>query len=134
MGNLKLFPHPEKGGIMPDPKNHGLSDNSLGAIAYIAVVPAIFFLAISPYNKSAYVRYHAWQSTTLSALAFILCLVLSLIPALHTYFEFIALLGLYAVILLGWILVSIWCAVRALNGKRIKLPLLGAWAEQQSSK
>ena len=119
---------------MPDTKQSGLSENSIGAVAYITVVPAIFFLAISPYNKSAYVRYHAWQSTTLSAVAFILCLVLSLIPALHTYFEFIALLSLYAVILLAWILVSIWCAVFALNGKRTKLPLLGAWAEQQSKK
>ena len=38
---------------MPDPNKSGFTDNSLGAIAYITVVPAVFFLAISPYNKSA---------------------------------------------------------------------------------
>jgi uncharacterized membrane protein len=132
VGNLKLFSHPEKGGIMPDPKNHGLSDNSLGAIAYITAVPALFFLAISPYNKSAYVRFHAWQSTVLFALTFILYSILSLFPMLNTYFESLVYLGLYLLVLLVWILVSIWCAICALNGKRFKLPFIGAWADQQS--
>jgi uncharacterized membrane protein len=134
VGNLKLFSHPEKGGIMPDPKNHGLSDNSLGAIAYITVFPALFFLAISPYNKSAYVRFHAWQSTVLFALTFILYFVLSFFPMLNTYLESLVYLGLYLLILIVWTLVSLWCVICALNGKRFKLPLIGAWAEQQSSK
>jgi uncharacterized membrane protein len=119
---------------MPDPKKSGLSDNSLGAISYITVVPAIFFLAISPYNKRAYVRFHAWQSVVLSALGFILCLVLSFFPAVNTYLQSIVYLGLYMLVWLVWTLVSIWCAICALNGKRFKLPLIGAWAEQQSSK
>jgi uncharacterized membrane protein len=120
---------------MPDSKNHGLSDNSLGALAYITVVPAIFFLAISPYNKSAYVRFHAWQSVVLSALGFILCLVLSFFPTLNTYLEsLVVYLGLYLLVLLVWSLVSLWCAIQALNGKRVKLPVIGAWAEQQSKK
>jgi uncharacterized membrane protein len=135
MGNLKLFPHPEKGGIMPDPKNHGLSDNSLGAIAYITVVPALFFLAIPPYNKKAYVRFHAWQSVVLSVLGFILCLVLSFFPTLNTYLEsLVVYLGLYLLVWLVWTLVSLWCAIQALNGKRVMLPLIGVWADQQSKK
>jgi uncharacterized membrane protein len=119
---------------MPDPKKSGFSDNSLGAIAYITVVPAIFFLAIPPYNKSAYVRFHAWQSTILSVVAFILCLVLSFIPVITTFLESLVFLGLYLLIGLVWALVSIWCAISALNGKRFKLPVVGAWAEQQSNK
>jgi uncharacterized membrane protein len=119
---------------MPDPKNHGLTDNSLGALAYITVVPAIFFLAISPYNKRAYVRFHAWQSIVLFALTFILCCILSFFPMLNTYLESIAYLGLYVLVLLVWLLVSLWCAIQALNGKRVMLPFIGAWAEKQSSK
>jgi uncharacterized membrane protein len=119
---------------MPAPKPSGFSDNSLGAIAYITVVPAIFFLAIQPYNKSAYVRFHAWQSTILSALAFVLCLVLSYFPVLNTYLESIAIWGLYVLVLIVWALVSIWCAIQALNGKRLQLPLIGTWAERQSKK
>jgi uncharacterized membrane protein len=117
---------------MPEPNKSGFSDNSLGAIAYITVVPALFFLAISPYNKSAYVRFHAWQSTVLSAVAFIICLVLSFFPVLNSYFEPIIYLGLYLLILIVWALVSIWCAIEALNGKLRKLPGIGIWAERQS--
>jgi uncharacterized membrane protein len=123
-----------KGGIMPDPNKSGFSDNSLGAVAYLTVVPAIFFLAISPYNKSAYVRFHAWQSTILSAVTFILILVLSLFPALNTYVESIAFWGLSVLILIVWALVSIWCAIIALNGKLLKLPVIGSWAERQSKR
>jgi uncharacterized membrane protein len=119
---------------MPDPKNSGLSDNSLGAIAYITVVPAIFFLAIPPYNKRAFVRFHAWQSTLLFAVTFILYCVLSFFPTLNTYLQSVVYLGLYLLILIVWALVSVWCAISALNGKRVKIPLIGAWAEQQSSK
>ena len=119
---------------MSEPNKSSFTDNSLGAIAYLTVVPAIFFLAISPYNKSAYVRFHAWQSTVLSAIAFLLFMVPSLFPVLNTYIEFIAFLSLYLLILIVWGLVSVWCAIQALNGKPFKLPVIGAWAERQSQK
>lgn len=117
---------------MPDSKQSGLTDNSLGAIAYITVVPALFFLAIAPYNKKAYVRFHAWQSVVLSVVGFILCLLLSFFPALNTYLQSIVYLGLYMLVWLVWTLVSIWCAICSLNGKRFKLPVIGAWAAKQS--
>jgi len=118
---------------MPDSKPSGLSENSLGAIAYITVVPAIFFLAIAPYNKSAYVRFHAWQSTCLFVMAFILSAILSFFP-LYTLFVGAVVMGLSSIVWLVWILISLWCAVRALNGKRIKLWLIGSWAEAQSNR
>jgi uncharacterized membrane protein len=119
---------------MPDPNKSSFTNNSLGAIAYLTVVPAIFFLAISPYNKSAYVRFHAWQSTVFSAVTFILCLVLSLFPPLSTFLASFVVLGLYLLVLIVWGLVSIWCAIKALNGKLFKLPVIGSWAERQSQK
>src|SRR6202034_4422752 len=51
-----------RGGMMPNPKDSGLSDNSIGALAYFTPFPAIFFLAIRRYNKRPYVRFHSWQS------------------------------------------------------------------------
>jgi uncharacterized membrane protein len=134
VGILTLSASP-KGGIMPDQKKSGFSDNSLGAIAYLTIVPALFFLAVSPYNKSAYVRFHAWQSTMLSVMAFILSFVLSFIPALSTsYVGALVVLGVFVLIWIVWVLVSLLCAIRALNGTRIKLPILGAWSEQQAKK
>ena len=43
----------------------GLTDNAAGAIAYFTFIPAVLFLVTEPYNKSSYVRFHAWQSILL---------------------------------------------------------------------
>jgi uncharacterized membrane protein len=118
---------------MPDPKPSGFSDNSLGAIAYITAVPAIFFLAIAPYNKSVYVRYHAWQSIMLTVVAFILTAVLSFFPVFNVNLRPFVFTGLSLPICFVWAFISIWCAVSALNGRRLRLPLIGAWAEKQSN-
>src|ERR1700761_1709422 len=41
----------------------GLTDNVAGALCYLgAFVTGIIFLVISPYNKSRFVRFHAFQS------------------------------------------------------------------------
>jgi uncharacterized membrane protein len=119
---------------MPDPKKSSLSDNSLGAIAYITFVPALFFLGIAPYNKSANVRFHAWQSIILTIVAFILSVLLSLIPVLNTFFGAVTILGLNLLVWILWCIISIWCAISALRGKRLMLPGIGAWADRQSKK
>ena len=117
---------------MPDSIKPGLTDNSLGAIAYITVIPAIFFLAIAPYNKKASVRFHAWQSLILYFVAFILSIILSLVPVLNTLLGAVTILGLSFIVWIVCGIISIWCAICALNGKRLKLPGIGAWAERQS--
>ena len=118
---------------MSDKNQSGLSDNSLGAIAYITVVPALFFLAIAPYNKKAYVRFHAWQSVILFALVFIVSVALSLIPIFSLLLG-VVFGGLCALVWIVWGLISLWCAISALNGKRLKLPLIGGWSERQAGK
>ncbi len=122
---------------MPEPTQSGLSDNALGAIAYITVVPAIFFLAVEPYNKKPYVRFHAWQSIMLSVVAFILTYALRFFLPFTIPFGFLGFLTLNWVasfVGLAFFLVWIWCVLSALNGKRIMLPIIGAWAEKQANK
>ena len=82
---------------MPEPTQSGLSDNALGAIAYITVVPAIFFLAVEPYNKKPYVRFHAWQSIMLSVVAFILTY------ALRFFLPFTIPFGFLGFLTLNWV-------------------------------
>jgi uncharacterized membrane protein len=125
------------GGIMPESKLSSLSDNSLGAIAYITFVPAIAFLAIAPYNKKPYVRFHAWQSIVLSLVAIVLSYILRFLLPYTLPF------GLSGFLILNWIasfvwlaffLVWVWCVISALNGKRLKLPYIGAWSEKQANR
>jgi uncharacterized membrane protein len=112
----------------------GISEKAISAISYLTLIPAVLFLAIAPYNRSETVRFHCWQSIIVSAIAFLANFVLSalrqstsLLPAV----PFLILSGLVGIL---YTIVMIWCAVRALNGKRSKLPLFGAWAERQANR
>jgi uncharacterized membrane protein len=116
-------------------KESGLSDNSIGALAYFTPFPAIFFLAIRRYNKRPYVRYHSWQSLVFNAFVFIYSSVMSyalpLAPMLGAGFFQVA-RWLFVLIWIAIFLVWLWCVVGALNGKRCKLPVIGDWADEQA--
>ncbi|MGA9061175.1 MAG: hypothetical protein WB341_05850 [Terracidiphilus sp.] len=117
---------------MPNPKETGLSDNAIGAIAYFTPVMAVFFLAIRRYNKRPYVRFHAWQSLVFNvfticfgyALAYILPFIRFLGPRVLVAPACLAALAVF--------LLWLWCVISALNGKRFKLPIIGAWADEQA--
>lgn len=120
---------------MSNPKKPGLSDNTIGATAYFTPIPAIFFLAIRRYNKRPYVRFHAWQSVVFFALASLLGYLFGFMLPFAVYAgpRFLPLmhwltLAFWFAIFLAWL----WCVVGALNGKRIKLPVIGAWADEQA--
>jgi uncharacterized membrane protein len=120
---------------MPNPKESGLSDNSIGALAYFTPIPAIFFLAIRRYNKRPYVRFHSWQSLVFSAFVFLFCYVQNFVLGFSTFLGHRPLLGLWWLVALVWaaiFLVWLWCIVGALNGKRCKLPIIGNWADEQA--
>lgn len=105
------------------PAQSGLSDNAAGAIAYITIIPAIVFLVMPPYNTSPYVRFHAWQNIFLCIAAFAISIV-AVIPILGWI---VALIGM-PVLLVCWLI----CLIKALNGAKFKLPLIGDLAEKQA--
>lgn len=120
---------------MSNPRKSGLSDNSIGAMAYFTPIPAIFFLAIRRYNKRPYVRFHSWQSVVFSAFVFLFGNVFVYAlpftrfagPQLFLAIQWLANL-VWIAIFLAWL----WCVVGALNGKNVKLPIIGNWADEQA--
>lgn len=112
----------------------GISENSLGAASYLTVIPAIVFLAIAPYNRSANVRFHAWLSILLGATAFLLNFALNALVQAAPFFSVFVYLSLSMVIGVTYIAVSIFCAIRALHGKHTKLPPFSTWAERQADR
>jgi uncharacterized membrane protein len=107
-----------------EPNQTGLSDNAAGALAYVTIIPAIIFLIVEPYNKNSYVRFHSWQSIFLGIAAFAINIVLTAIPIIGwILIPFIAL-----AFLVIWVIVLI----KALNGQRFKLPIIGNLAEKQA--
>ena len=107
------------------PKQSYSSENSLGALAYIALIPAVFFLLVPRYKKSAYVRFHAWQAIGIAVATVVITYALTLTTplGLFVYMGFT---------LLAWIGLAFtcWlCGMMALRGKIVRLPIIGAWAE-----
>jgi len=115
-----------------NPQKSGLSDNTIGAIAYLSPGPAFFFLAIRRYNKRPYVRFHAWQSIVFDAFVFLFALALKLALPFSKFLGPRVLLGIGCLVSLVVFLLWLWCVVGALNGKRCKLPVIGAWADEQA--
>lgn len=106
------------------------TDNVTGMLAYFTIIPAIIFLVVEPYNKSKFVRFHAWQ-----------CIFFNI--------AWIALwIGLRIVVhipLLGWLTILIWplitlagfiiwliLVLKANQGQMFKLPVIGDMAEKQA--
>jgi uncharacterized membrane protein len=118
---------------MSEPKQSGISDNAAGAIAYITFLPAVAFLILVPYKKSPFVRFHAWQSVYLNFVTLVLSYVLSYVLQWYGAPGLFLAIPTTWLIALFWVLVWAFCAIKALNGKRFKLPIIGALAERQAN-
>ena len=99
-------------------------DPKLAALlSYLAgFVTGIVFLLIEKDNK--YVRFHAMQSTIVSGGLFVLQWVLAFIPFLMMLVPLVGLAGLVL-----WIV----CMVKAYQGEKFKLPIVGDIAERQTA-
>lgn len=103
----------------------GLTPNVAGLLAYLLWIPAIIFLVIEPYNKDKTIRFHSFQALFLGVASIVGLTVLSMIP------------------ILGWILVpfvwlavfivSIYAAIKAYQGQKVMLPVIGPMAEKQAN-
>jgi uncharacterized membrane protein len=100
-------------------------------LAYFTIIPAIIFLVVEPYNRSRFVRFHAFQSIFFAVAWTVLWIALSIIVHLP---------------LLGWLTILIWPLVslaglviwivlllKAYQGQMFKLPIVGDMAEKQAA-
>ena|ERR1035437_172924 len=118
---------------MSEPKQSAFSDNAAGALAWITFLPAIAFLVLAPYKKNSFVRYHAWQSILLAFFTFaVICLVDFVTIHLGWKAQVLSIPIVWAINVL-WLLIWSFCALRVVNKKSVRLPLLGAFAEKQAN-
>jgi len=123
----------------PEPDSAGRTaiarENVAAALAYVTFIPAAFFLVVGPYRKNSFVRFHSVQCLLLWAAAVIVALALKLVtlavfrlpvagPLLVVLLFTVAVLGAF----LLWLVVT----VKALQGEKFKLPLLGEFAAEYS--
>lgn len=107
------------------PAAGGMADNVAGMLAYVTFIPAIVFLAMAPYNRNSFIRFHAFQCIFFSVALFAIHLVLAFIPVIGWLISMLvslAALGLWIVML-----------IKAYQGQRFKLPVIGDMAEKQAN-
>ena len=108
-----------------------MADNVAGMLAYVTIIPAIIFLVIEPYNKSRFVRFHAFQCLFFAIAWTVLWIALSIVAHIP---------------ILGWLTILIWPLVglaglviwvilllKANGGQMYKLPVIGDMAEKQAN-
>jgi uncharacterized membrane protein len=109
---------------MPETTQSGLSDNAAGALAYVTIIPSIIFLVIEPYNRNPFIRFHCWQNIFLCIACVVIDIVLAFIPFVGWILIPIVGLGILAI----WIL----AVVKAYQGQRFMIPVIGPFAAKQA--
>ena len=112
----------------------GMATNLASALCYFPIV-AIIFLLIEPYNKNREVRFHAWQSISLTVVFIVLGIVLGIVFGAFMTVSYGAGIGvgmLMSLLRLGELILFIYLAFRAYNNQRIVLPIIGPFAEKQA--
>ncbi len=102
----------------------GLSDNAAGALAYVTIIPAIVFLLVEPYNKKQFIRFNAWQCIFLFVACVVVEIILGMIPIIGWIILPFFGLGVLALV--------IFLIVKASQGKKLVLPVIGPFAEKQA--
>lgn len=109
----------------------GLTDNAATGLAYLTFIPAIIFLVTAPYNQKPLIRFHSWQSIFYSIVWFVAWAVLAvigMIPILN-----LVDIVLFPLTFLGLVIVWVILLIKAFNGERFKLPVIGDLAEKQAN-
>lgn len=103
----------------------GLQDNVAGLLAYITIIPAIVFLVMEPYNKSRFIRFHAFQ-------CIFLCVALVAADIVSTFIPVIGWMLLYPLISLAGFILAVIAALKAYQNQMWKIPVIGDFAEKQA--
>src|ERR1700693_3325165 len=113
-----------------------LSETLAGALAYFTVIPAIVFLLIEPYKKNRFVRFHSFQCI---GLWLVVVVVGALLRVVGFIVFFIPMFGPLLVWLASGVSIlaflAVWAVlvVKALQGEMFKLPVVGDFAERQTT-
>lgn len=119
----------------PNPAaNSGLSDNVASLLGYIFPVNVIFLL-IEPFKNSRIVRFHCWQGILFAIASIVIQFALTIFSMILAFVSG-ALAGIFSLVTmavsLGILVVWILLLVRAYQGQKWVLPVIGPLAEKQA--
>ncbi len=101
----------------------GLDENVAGFLCYLlGFISGIVFLMVE--KKSGFVRFHAMQSTITFLGLFVISIVIGFIPIIG-----LLVYPIWILSLIVWLILM----VKALQGERYSLPIVGKMAEEKAS-
>jgi uncharacterized membrane protein len=115
-----------------------MSDNLAGLLCYlVGIITGILFLVLEPYNKSKFVRFHAFQSIFFFVAWIAVWIVLAILSTiLHIILGFwtaASLISLvHLVVWLGFFVLWIFLMIKAYQGQKFLLPIIGPIADKQA--
>ncbi|MCA2970861.1 MAG: hypothetical protein INH43_20280 [Acidobacteriaceae bacterium] len=113
-----------------------MPNNVAATLCYaLGIITGVLFLFLEPYNRDRSIRFHAWQSIFTFGGAFALQIGLSIMGLIAT--RIFGLLGfLVGLVSFGVSLLTlglwIFLMVKAYQGERFSLPVIGPLAEQKA--
>jgi uncharacterized membrane protein len=113
-----------------------LPETLAGALAYFTIIPAIIFLLVEPYSKNRFVRFHSYQCIAMSLVALVVGASLRVVGFVVFFIPRLGPLLVWlvsGVIILAFFAVWVVLIVKALQGEMFKLPVLGDFAERQTT-
>ncbi len=123
---------PAAGGPEADSAPIAGSQDVAAALAYITPL-AVLFLVIEPFNKDRLVRFHCMQSLLLFGGLMVGYIGLMILGGVFSFigvgFVFAPLRGL---IVLGFFVLAVFGAIKAFQGEKFHLPLVGELAARKS--
>jgi len=109
----------------------GLTENVAGALAYVTIIPAIVFLVMEPYNRSRFIRFHAFQSIFVAVAWTALWIVLGIVVRIP-FFGWMTFM-IWPLVSLAGFVVWLILTLKAYQGQMFKLPVIGDLAEKQAN-
>ena len=102
----------------------GLDQKIAGLLSYL-FIPAIIFLAMEPYNRNPFIRFHAFQGLFLGLASFVGRIVLIFIPVIGWM-----ILPFYELLIF---ILAVVGALKAYQGQQWHAPLIGDLAAKQAA-
>jgi uncharacterized membrane protein len=111
-------------------------DHVLGACAYCTFLPAFSFLLLDPYRRNPFVRFHSVQCLLFWSLTLVAAVLVRLLTTLLLLVPVVGpLLAVLCVTIAALAALFLWIVlvVKAMQGERFALPLIGGMAEKYSA-
>lgn len=119
--------------VVPKRDRQQAADRVAAGFSYVTGIPAVFYLTSDRYKRRPYLRFHAWQAiyfvVACVLITAILGVVTDTVPALG-FLQF----DNFPLVSLALAIVWVVLLMKALNGERYHLPLIGAMAEKRAKR